>query len=97
MDPRSLQRQLSPSCILSLNDNALMSHIPHNMTPYEPQRGVLFQALPPVHRLARPHVAHGQPITATFEIEHPDSGELNVRPTTRGLAVDPLEFAGVGA
>ena len=66
------------------------------MTPYQPQRGVWSR------ELELPFLYLGRGGThsdgaATFETEHPDSGQLNVRPTTRGQAADTLEFAEVDA
>ena len=63
------------------------------MTAYGLRCSVWLQAIP-IQKLARPHVAHGQSIAATFEIEHPDSGQLSVLSTTPGHAVDPSIFEG---
>ena len=66
------------------------------MTTHEPQHGVRRQEL----ELPFLYLGRGGTLwrsAGTFEIEHPDSGQLYVRPTTRGQAVDPLIFAGVGA
>ena len=60
----------------------------------EPQRGVRRQEL----ELPFLSLVAGGPQSAgaaTAEIEHSHSGQLNVRPTTRGQAVDRSIFAGV--
>ena len=66
------------------------------MIPHEPQRGVRRQEL----ELPFLHLGRGGTqwrSAGTLEIEHPDSGQLYVRPTTHGHAADPLIFAGGGA
>jgi hypothetical protein len=73
------------------------SQSPFSLTTREPQRGVQRQELElPFLCLGRGGTHSGAAAT-TFEIEHPDSGLLNVRPTKRDQAVDPLVFAGGGA
>ena len=69
------------SRILSRNDSALTLGVPCSLTMHEPRRGVWLQAIP-LQKLARPHVARGQPVAATYEIEQPDSGQLCVLSTT---------------
>ena len=57
-----------------------------------PQRGVWRQELElPFLYLGRGGTQWR--IAGTLEIEHPDSGQLDVRPTRRGQAVDALNLS----